>query len=76
MCQFAAFSCLAGCQASPAMRDVAVTKRLSVQQDSNISKLKKNQTLHSLHDLHGEMYSAQRHSKTCKLITMWSGKTC
>ena len=55
--------CLAGCQASPDMRDVAVTKRLSVQQDSNISKLHKNQPLHFLHGLHGEeMLSAQPYS--------------
>ena len=43
-------------------------KWLSAQPDSKFSKFKKNQTLHSLNDLHGEeMYSAQRHSNISNL---------
>ena len=58
---------------SPAQRDSKNSKsgfpvnNSSVQPDSKNSKFKKNQTLHSLHDFHGEeMYSAQPHSKNSK----------
>jgi hypothetical protein len=45
----------------------AISKTRHAQPHSNISKFKKNQTLHSLHELHGEeMYSAQPHSKNSK----------
>ena len=45
----------------------SVVKCFSAQLDSKFSKFRKNQTLHFLHELHGEeMYSAQRHSKNSK----------
>ena len=48
----------------------AIFENSPARQDSNISKFRKNQTLHLLHDLHGEeIYSAQRHYN----VQFWDG---